>query len=67
MEVGEKLKDIIEELIRPEPKVIGGPQFLYWSHYNPADLDQSTWILVIYRHHFFIGWTVKRDDGIVPE
>jgi hypothetical protein len=57
--VGQQLKTIIEVLIAREPKRVGGPQFLYWSDYDPDDHNQSTWLLVIHRHHFFIGWTVK--------
>lgn len=59
LKVGLQLKALIEGVIVGEPKHIGGPQFVYWSHYNPDDLNQSTWILVLHRHHFFIGWTVK--------
>jgi len=57
--VGLPLKAIVDTLLAREPRHIGGPQFLYWSDYNPLDPNQSTWLLVIHRHHCFIGWTVK--------
>jgi len=60
MSVGQQLKAIIETLLTRELKQIGGPQFLYWSDYDLRDTCQSTWLLVIHRHHFFIGWTVRR-------
>jgi hypothetical protein len=65
LRLGLQLKGFIEDVIVGEPKHIGGPQFVYWSHYNPDDLNQSKWILVLHRHHFFIGWTVKACDGMV--
>jgi hypothetical protein len=64
MAVGRQLQTLIEALLAREPKHIGGPQFLYWSDYNPDDPNQSTWLLVIHRHHFFIGWTVKKGGAI---
>ena len=59
MSVGQQLRAIIVALLEREPKYIGGPQFVYWSDYNTEDQNQSTWLLVIHRYHFFIGWTVK--------
>jgi hypothetical protein len=59
--VGRQLQAWIEQLIEQEPKHIGGPQFVYWSNYNPEDVNISAWVMVIHRHHFFIGWTVKAD------
>lgn len=56
--VGQQLKAIIDALIVREPKLIGGTQFLHWSDYNPDDYNQSMWLLIVHRHHFFIGWTV---------
>lgn len=58
-DVGHQLKAIVETLLLRAPKQIGGPQFLYWSDYDPNDSNQSTWLLAIHRHHFFIGWTVR--------
>jgi hypothetical protein len=65
--VGLQLKSIVDTLLAREPRHVGGPQFLYWSDYNPLDPNQSTWLLVVHRHHFFIGWTVKaplRKSGV---
>jgi hypothetical protein len=58
---GRQMQAFIESLMVPEPKYIGGPQCLFWSDYNPSDTNESRWLLVIHRHHFFIGWTVRRD------
>jgi hypothetical protein len=60
--VGRQLQGYIEPLMTRDPKHIGGPEFVYWSDYDPADVNQSFWILVIHRHHFFIGWTVRREN-----
>ena len=65
IEVGRQLQVMIEPIIAREPKHIGGPQFIYWSDYNPEDPNVSMWIMVIHRHHFFIGWTVKAADAMV--
>jgi hypothetical protein len=65
--VGLQLKSIVDTLLAREPRHVGGPQFLYWSDYNPLDPNQSTWLLVVHRQHFFIGWTVKaplRKSGV---
>ena len=61
--VGQRLQSYIGPLLARDPKQIGGPEFLYWSDYNPSDIDQSWWILLIHRHHSFIGWTVEREHA----
>lgn len=61
--VGRHLQAYIEPLLARDPKVIGGPEFLYWSDYSATDVNQSWWILVIHQHHSFIGWTVKREHA----
>lgn len=43
-------------------KFIAGPQFAFWSMYSTADVKQSFWVIVIYRAHSFVGWTVRRTD-----
>jgi hypothetical protein len=40
-------------------KLVGGPQFAFWSLYDTADVKQSFWVIAIYRAHSFIGWTVR--------
>jgi hypothetical protein len=47
-------------------KLVGGPQFAFWSVYDPADLNQSFWIIAIYRAHSFLGWTVRRTEQRTP-
>lgn len=61
--VGRQLQALVEPLLARDPKSIGGLEFIYWSDYNPADMNQSSWILLIHRYHSFIGWTVRRKHG----
>lgn len=63
--VGRPFRAIIELLMAREPKYVGGPQFVFWSDYDSSDANQSTWLLVIHRHHFFIGWTRQGDNDTV--
>lgn len=58
--VAQQIQAQIEPLLALDPKLIGGREFVYWSHYNLGDFNESFWIIVIHRHHSFIGWTVKR-------
>lgn len=55
--VGRQLQAALERVMAGDPKLIGGPQFAYWSVYDERDPNQSGWLCVIHRHHFFIGWT----------
>jgi hypothetical protein len=61
------LMAFIDSVTEEEPKMIGGPQFLYWSRYEATDPNQSMWVIVIHRHHFFIGWTLKEQDAMVAQ
>jgi hypothetical protein len=64
--VGRQLLAFIEAVTTGDPKHIGGLQFLYWSvYYNPSNLNESVWVLIIHRHHIFIGWTVRWADTMV--
>jgi hypothetical protein len=56
---GKRLAEQIKGVIASDPKEIVGPQFLYWSQYSESDLNLSFWVILIHRHHSFIGWTVK--------
>ena len=64
IKAGKVLQSNIECLIERDPRHVGGPQFLYWSDYCKTDPSMSFWAMVIHRHHFFIGWTVKAESVI---
>jgi len=44
-------------------KLVGGPQFAFWSQYESADPRHSSWVIAMYRTHSFVGWTVRSAEG----
>jgi hypothetical protein len=61
-----QLRVQVEMLLALPEKHIGGEVFTYRSHYDPDDLNQSSWLLIIHRKHFFFGWTIKTESSNMP-